>query len=108
VNEPRETPREGDQQMPVPNDGTPIQRLVIADMEARLQVGIERYGTPLQAHNGRDALQDAYEEGLDLVMYLRQMIEERKIPGVKSPVSADPVSQRWNAKVDIYNQTKEI
>jgi hypothetical protein len=29
-------------------------------------------------HNGRDALKDAYEEALDLVMYLRQaMAEER-------------------------------
>jgi len=28
--------------------------------------------------NGRDALQDAYEEALDLACYLKQAIEERK------------------------------
>jgi len=35
--------------------------MVIADIEARRQVGVQRYGTALQAHNGRDALRDAYE-----------------------------------------------
>jgi hypothetical protein len=51
--------------------------MVIADITERRQVGIARYGTPLQAHNGRDALRDAYEEALDLACYLRQMIAER-------------------------------
>lgn len=50
---------------------------VIRDMEARREAGIERYGTPLQARNGRDALVDAYQEALDLVVYLRQVIVER-------------------------------
>jgi hypothetical protein len=67
----------GDQPPPVQNDGTAIQSLVIEDVEARLRVGIQRYGTPLQAFNGRDALWDAYQEALDLVVYLRQMIAER-------------------------------
>jgi hypothetical protein len=51
--------------------------MVIADIVARRQVGIQRYGTALQSHNGRDALQDAYEEALDLACYLRQAIAER-------------------------------
>jgi hypothetical protein len=34
--------------------------------------------TPLQPHNGRDALADAYQEALDLVVYLRQEIAERE------------------------------
>lgn len=50
---------------------------VIEDMETRRQFGIEQYGTPLQAHNGRDALVDSYQEALDLCVYLRQAIEER-------------------------------
>ncbi len=54
-----------------------IQKLVRADLEAREQVGIERYGTPLQPNNGRDALLDAYEEALDLACYLKQAIVER-------------------------------
>jgi hypothetical protein len=67
----------GDQPPPVQNDGVAIQSLVIEDVEARLRIGIQRYGTPLQANNGRDALWDAYQEALDLVVYLRQMIAER-------------------------------
>lgn len=52
-------------------------RYVDADMQERDRLGRERYGTPLQPHNGRDALVDAYQEALDLVVYLRQAIEER-------------------------------
>lgn len=49
---------------------------VIADIEARKEIGLQRYGTLLQAHNGRDALLDAYQEVLDLCQYLRQVKEE--------------------------------
>lgn len=52
--------------------------LVIADMKERNEVGSKKYGTPLQTHNGRDPLIDAYQEALDLVVYLRQAIEERR------------------------------
>ena len=69
--------RPGDQALPVVNDERDIQSLVIADIEARRLVGIERYGTALQPHNGRDALRDAYEEALDLACYLKQAIVER-------------------------------
>lgn len=62
---------------PVTNDWPAVWDLVIADMKERNQIGTAKYGTPLQAHNGRDALVDAYQEALDLVVYLRQAIEER-------------------------------
>jgi hypothetical protein len=65
------------QPAPVVNDETPIQDLVIADLEARKQVGLERYGTMLQPFNGRDALMDAYQEALDLSVYLKQALVER-------------------------------
>lgn len=41
-------------------------------MQARHELGIERYGVGLQPHNGRDAVQDALEEALDLLVYLEQ------------------------------------
>jgi hypothetical protein len=69
--------REGDQPLPIKNDSPFIQDEVIKDIEQRKQIGIERYGTPLQPFNGRDALQDAYEEAIDLCMYLKQLILER-------------------------------
>lgn len=64
-----------EQPPPVPTAGTPIWELVIADMSERDHVGRQRYGTPLQAGNGRDPLIDAYQESLDKVVYLRQEIE---------------------------------
>ena len=69
--------RDGDQPLPVKNDRTDIQSLVMADLESRRELGIKRYGTALQAFNGRDMLRDAYEEALDLAVYLRGVIEER-------------------------------
>lgn len=68
---------EQEQPPPVPNDGKPVWLMVIEDMQKRDHIGRQRYGTPLQCHNGRDALKDAYEECLDMVVYLRQAIEER-------------------------------
>ena len=63
---------------PVKNDGPRVWDLVVADMRERDRIGTEKYGTPLQAFNGRRPLVDAYQEALDLVVYLRQAIEERK------------------------------
>lgn len=62
---------------PVPNDRPPVWAAVIADMHARDATGRARYGVPLQPHNGRDALRDAYEEALDLAVYLKQALLER-------------------------------
>ena len=66
-----------EQPLPIHTGGVAIWDLVIADMRARDAVGRARYGTPLQAHNGRDVLRDAYEEALDLAVYLRQALAER-------------------------------
>jgi hypothetical protein len=76
--------RPGDQPLPVKNDAPDIQSQVIADIEERRKVGISRYGTALQPHNGRDALRDLYEELLDGAMYVKQAMVERDqpIPGV--------------------------
>jgi len=50
---------------------------VLADIIARAEAGRSKYGTYLQTNNGRDALLDAYQEAIDLVMYLRQALLER-------------------------------
>ena len=44
----------------------------------RKRVGLETYGTPLQAFNGRDCEQDAVEEILDYICYLKQSLLEGK------------------------------
>lgn len=72
---------EHDQKLPVPNDRPAIHDLVIADLQERLEFGTKKYGTPLQAFNGRDALLDAYHEVLDLAVYLKQALVEAEERG---------------------------
>jgi len=64
---------------PLNGDRQSIHDLVISDIEDRKQFGLEKYGTTLQAGNGRRSLVDAYQEILDLAVYLRQYIEEYRI-----------------------------
>lgn len=92
--------RPGDQPLPTPNDRPDIQSLVIDDIRARREVGIQRYGTALQSHNGRDGLRDLYEELIDGAMYARQLLEERNIfPAVRHLLdllaSQERLLQRW-------------
>lgn len=67
------------QPAPTPNlsEKPAVWDLVMDDFSARDREGRRKYGTPLQPHNGRDALVDAYQEALDLAVYLRQAIYER-------------------------------
>ena len=58
--------------------GSPILGMVLADLTNRALEGTAKYGEPLKAHNGRNPLWDAYQEALDLAMYLRQAIEEQR------------------------------
>lgn len=71
----------------VMNHRARVMPLVLADLEARIAKGAKDYGEPLTTHNGRDALWDAYEEALDLCLYLRQAIEERiqSVSAISSP-----------------------
>jgi hypothetical protein len=62
---------------PRPNGHPSCWALVMDDFRARDEFGRRKYGTPLQPHNGRDALADAFQEALDLAVYLRQAIYER-------------------------------
>jgi hypothetical protein len=72
------SPATMEQPAPVANGHTPSWELVIADMKARDNLGRAGYGTALQPHNGRNSLVDAYQEALDLAVYLRNAIEEQK------------------------------
>ena len=67
---------------PMPRDGkADVLPAVIVDLKQRSRVGTLKYGTPLQTHNGRNALMDAYQEALDLVMYLKQCLMEQTDQG---------------------------
>lgn len=82
-----------EQPTPTPNDGPLIadlvcdeltqaahlgegRRAVAAEVRHRKRIGMQRYGTPLQAHNGRFALADLLDELVDGVQYARQHIAE--------------------------------
>lgn len=62
-------------QTPVP---TGIEALVCADIAARQQMGIKKYGRQL-SESPDDLLVHAYEEATDLACYLRGLIEQRKV-----------------------------
>jgi hypothetical protein len=64
---------------PINTGKAKILPLVVKDLEDRAEMGCDKYGVYLEAGNGRDALMDAYQEALDLCMYLRQAIEERNL-----------------------------
>jgi hypothetical protein len=68
----------GAQELPVRSDQPTTYDLIRKDLDARQKHGTEKYGQAHQAHNGRNQLIDAYQENLDLSVYLRAEIEERR------------------------------
>jgi hypothetical protein len=68
---PQKAPKKNNKVLPA------IWDLVIDDMKSRDKEGFKKYDARLQAFNGRDVLVDAYQEALDLCVYLRQAIYER-------------------------------
>jgi hypothetical protein len=63
----------------IPTDERPVWELVIEDMQERNRIGTAKHKTPLQVSNGRDSLIDAFQESMDLTVYLRQEMERRKV-----------------------------
>jgi len=53
-----------------------IERIIQIAKE-RDEFGFKKYGTRLQPFNGRDPLKDAFQEGLDLLVYIEQELFER-------------------------------
>ena len=66
------------QPAPIQSQHIPIVWLVTHDHEKRAAAGEQKYGEKLRGFNGRQPLIDAYQEVLDLAMYLRQAIYERE------------------------------
>jgi hypothetical protein len=69
---------DGTQPLPVGNELPVAHRMVQDDLDERLALGLQRYGQPLQPFNGRNQLRDAYEEALDLCVYLRSALYEQE------------------------------
>lgn len=71
--------RDAKRDQPEPKQGIQnVTDAVIADLKERTEFGTRKYGRPLETHNGRDALLDAYQEAVDLALYLKQAVLEGK------------------------------
>lgn len=89
------TPASDPQPAPSGN-GQPVVDAVLADVQSRRDFGLQKYGTLLRTHNGRDAAWDLYQELLDAVMYLRQFILERQ----ESPAPHAVNEGKWSPVYD--------
>ena len=67
------------QPKPINDSGVIVIDMVVRDMCDRKQFGLDKYGTALCSNNGRNALIDAYQETMDLMVYLKQQILESYI-----------------------------
>lgn len=65
------------QQLPRPGREVVV-RHVLADLQARSLAGQQKYGRPLETHNGRSALVDLYQELLDACCYAKQALLEQE------------------------------
>ena len=68
--QPPPTPGTGDMWRELIDAAGPAHPRLVPMMEERRQLGIERYGQPLQRGDGRDHLSDAKQELLDAAVYL--------------------------------------
>jgi hypothetical protein len=59
-----------------------MHHLLVEHIKLRDKIGEQKYGVRLQPFNGREALQDAYEEFLDSIVYLRQALYEETYDNV--------------------------
>jgi hypothetical protein len=57
-----------------------ILQVVIAELKVREERGLSKYGTTMDRKDltEKEWLQHAYEEALDLAMYLRKLIKEKE------------------------------
>lgn len=72
------------------DDGQAVVTQLLADMRARHELGIQRYGVPLTSGNGRNSMVDAYQELLDFVAYARTWLDERGIVVVAPNIAVRP------------------
>ncbi len=61
----------------IPESEMPAILGVIDELQERREFGLKKYGTLLQVGNGRNAVRDALDEALDLIVYMRLIITER-------------------------------
>ena len=75
---------------------------VAAEIIDRARVGKAKYGQPLLANDGRDTWLDAWQEALDLAVYLTKWFEEDPACGVEwlSIAAQQLLAHLWGARPD--------
>jgi hypothetical protein len=107
-----------EQPPPVKNRNTPSWSLVqedlmrmgeyavLSDTSNRDLQGYRKYGTQLQPGNGRDSIRDAYEEAMDLVVYLKNAIQE--LPPMTPPgVEHRQLNRLYHAAIGVMCGLKD-
>lgn len=98
-----------DQPMPVVNEEPFIHDRVAADVARRGELGRQRYGTKLQAFNGRRSLQDAYEELLDGACYVLQAkTEVDAVIAAWCALTAEGRDRVEEIAPDVYNALEKL
>lgn len=64
-------------------EGAEIYRLVLQDVTERAEFGLRKYGSKLRSTSSVDWLVNAYQEALDLCVYLRGEIAKRELASKK-------------------------
>lgn len=68
-----------DKHEPAPKPGRErVYPVLVKLIEQRVATAEKEHGTPLETHNGRDALMDAMQEQIDALMYMVQAYIERE------------------------------
>lgn len=96
------------------SSSVPLPESFLLDCEQRDLMGRKKYGEPLHPFNGRNAVQDAYEEALDLIAYTHQASEEFSVKELEDIANCGdwPTSLGYgcelNEIVAIRNQAIEL
>lgn len=93
---------ESDQPAPKPG-GYPVQAVLIAAIQQRMEFGLKKYGRPLETHNGRDPLLDMWEEMMDMISYFTQFVLEQgtKLPGLEKFTQDTPELPRFEGLLTV-------
>lgn len=93
---------------PIRNDLPAIWEIVREEMGDRDAMGRNKHGGPLQPFNGRNNLWDAYQEALDLVVYLRTKIWEEQHPEQKEKLRAQMEAIQKELENSVSNSSAVI
>lgn len=77
---------EKNKNMPVAPGQEPLRDLMTREMEARREIGLDRYKHPVQTGNGRNFVIDLFQELMDALVYFEGWIAE--LEAIPSPDSA--------------------